>query len=342
MAVTIIPNVTNWSVTPQNGQVGYFTLMNTWLSESTAVIASLQSAIDAQNTANSEINTLAMQVASNATDAQNARDEAVTAIATLSSGAIDDTTIANNKVYSNQKTNDLLGQKVDKNISSYAEKTTPVDADLIGLSDSQDSFGIKKLSWSNLKATLKTYFDNLYNFYNPTPTIATGTATFTATTNNINLTGIGVGVEIGDVIQISGSDDAKNNSEFTIEVITDANNIIVNQAHANKGTSKNVATRSGDTDVTVKLLAKWYSAPIGLGQYWVNVTKASGVVYTNNTGKAIMVYVAGNGTGSGTVVVGTTTIQTITTGIFTVPSFIVPNGSVYAVSIAFSQWSELR
>ena len=100
--VTIIPNVTNWSVTPQNGQVGYFTLMNTWLSESTSVIASLQDAITAQNTANSEINDLAIQVASNAIDAQNARDEAVTAIATLSSGAIDDTTIATNKAFSNQ------------------------------------------------------------------------------------------------------------------------------------------------------------------------------------------------------------------------------------------------
>ena len=162
MAVTTIPNVTNWSVTPQNGQAGYFLFMNTWLSESTAVIASLQTAITAQNTANSEINDLAIQVADNATDAQNARDEAVSAIAILSSGAIDDTAIANNKAYSNQKTNDLLGQKVDKNISSYAEKTTPIDADLIPLSDSVSSFGIKKLSWANIKATLKTYFDSLY------------------------------------------------------------------------------------------------------------------------------------------------------------------------------------
>lgn len=97
-------------------------------------------------------------------------------------------------------------------------------------------------------------------------TIATGTATFTSTTNNINLTGIGVGLEIGDVIQISGAEDTKNNSEFTIEVITDADNIIVNQAHSNKGTSKNVVTRVSDTGVTVKLLAKWYNAPIGLGR----------------------------------------------------------------------------
>ena len=120
-------------------------------------------------------------------------------------------------------------------------------------------------------------------------TIATGTATFTATTNNINLTGIGLGVEIGDVIQISGADDAKNNSEFTIEVITDANNIIVNQAHASKGTSKNVANRASDTGVTVKLLAKWYNAPVGLGQGWVNVTSSriSNTTYLNSTNRSI-------------------------------------------------------
>ena len=118
--------------------------------------------------------------------------------------------------------------------------------------------------------------------------IATGTATFTATTNNISLTGIGIGVEIGDVIQISGAIDAKNNSEFTVEVITDANNIIVNQAHANKGTTKNVATQSGDSNVTVKLLSKWYNADDKLGRGWVDVSASRifGVSYPNNTNRA--------------------------------------------------------
>ena len=142
----------------------------------------------------------------------------------------------------------------------------------------------------------KDYVD--INSFNPTPTIATGTATFNSTTNNINLTGIGIGVEIGDVIQISGAEDAKNNSEFTIEVITDNNNIIVNQAHANKGTGKNVANRSGDTGVTVKLLAKWYNASDGLGQDWVDVTnlRAGNTPYPNNTNR--MIFAEFKGTGS--------------------------------------------
>lgn len=54
--VATVPVVTNWSVTPQNGQVGYFTLMNTWLFESTSVIASLNNAIIKINEAGQDIN----------------------------------------------------------------------------------------------------------------------------------------------------------------------------------------------------------------------------------------------------------------------------------------------
>jgi hypothetical protein len=41
-------------------------------------------------------------------------------------------------------------------------KTTPVDADELPLADSAASFVLKKLTWANLKATLKAYFDTLY------------------------------------------------------------------------------------------------------------------------------------------------------------------------------------
>lgn len=47
-------------------------------------------------------------------------------------------------------------------INAATEKTTPVDADMIGLMDSAASNVLKKLSWANTKATLKTYFDTLY------------------------------------------------------------------------------------------------------------------------------------------------------------------------------------
>ncbi len=41
-------------------------------------------------------------------------------------------------------------------------KSTPVDADELGLIDSEASNVLKKLTWTNLKATLKTYYDTLY------------------------------------------------------------------------------------------------------------------------------------------------------------------------------------
>ncbi|HRJ10336.1 MAG TPA: hypothetical protein PLP58_17285 [Prosthecobacter sp.] len=47
-------------------------------------------------------------------------------------------------------------------IHGAAEKTTPVDGDKLGLIDSAASNVLKWLSWSNLKATLKSYLDTLY------------------------------------------------------------------------------------------------------------------------------------------------------------------------------------
>lgn len=46
--------------------------------------------------------------------------------------------------------------------SALINKTTPVNADLIAIADSTSSFSLKKLSFSNLKATLISSFDTLY------------------------------------------------------------------------------------------------------------------------------------------------------------------------------------
>lgn len=48
-------------------------------------------------------------------------------------------------------------------IHAAASKATPVDADELGITDSGASFSLKMLTWANLKATLKTYFDGFYS-----------------------------------------------------------------------------------------------------------------------------------------------------------------------------------
>jgi hypothetical protein len=47
-------------------------------------------------------------------------------------------------------------------IHAASAKTTPADADETALVDSAASYGLKKVTWSNIKATLKGYFDGLY------------------------------------------------------------------------------------------------------------------------------------------------------------------------------------
>jgi len=51
---------------------------------------------------------------------------------------------------------------VGSSIHGATAKTTPVDADTMPLIDSAASNVLKKVTWANIKATLKTYYDSLY------------------------------------------------------------------------------------------------------------------------------------------------------------------------------------
>lgn len=56
----------------------------------------------------------------------------------------------------------VTGADLGVPISAATDKATPVDADTLIVSDSAASNVGKKLSWANLKATLKAYFDTQY------------------------------------------------------------------------------------------------------------------------------------------------------------------------------------
>ena len=63
---------------------------------------------------------------------------------------------------SGTNTGDETAQSIGNIISGAATKSTPVDTDSVGLSDSAAVSIVKKLTWANIKATLKAYFDTLY------------------------------------------------------------------------------------------------------------------------------------------------------------------------------------
>lgn len=73
------------------------------------------------------------------------------------------------------RTNLGLDSVVGDQTHAATGKTTPVDADEVGLIDSAASNVLKKLTWVNLKATLKTYFDTLYSGITRTVNAQTGT-----------------------------------------------------------------------------------------------------------------------------------------------------------------------
>jgi hypothetical protein len=127
---------------------------------------------------------------------------------------------------------------------------------------------------SVLRASALTFLEK------PSETTVTGTATFTNSTNNIALTGIGSqGLEIGDVVQVTGT--ASNNKLFTVEVITDDDNVVVNQAHAGGTTTKSLVDET--VSATVTLISKWFNASTTLGRGEINLTasRSTGVTYTN-------------------------------------------------------------
>jgi len=179
------------------------------------------------------------------------------------------------------------------------------------------------------------------------PTV-TGSTVFTQSTNNIGLTGIGsIGLAVGDVIRPDGS--SNNDKDFTVEVITDANNIIVNQAHAGGTSKKSLVNETVSTTIT--LVARAKNAPLGLGQGVVDLTsvRSQGTVYTNDTERTIEVYVIMRlGSAGGTVAEidgkASGRMEDPSSGSVDSFSIAVPKDSTYEITSANTKtgWVEIR
>lgn len=122
----------------------------------------------------------------------------------------------------------------------------------------------------------------------------TGSATLNGTTGNtVQLTDIvtTLGLEVGDVIRIQ---QGAYNKLHTVESITNNNLIVVNYEHAGNRGNGSLKLVTATASATVTRIAKWYNAPIGLGQEWVIVSRVTGTTYTNATGRSIEVSINSN------------------------------------------------
>lgn len=63
---------------------------------------------------------------------------------------------------------------VGPQIDGSTAKTTPVDADKVGILDSAASMVLKYVTWANVKATLKAYFDSIYRLVSDDVSLAAG------------------------------------------------------------------------------------------------------------------------------------------------------------------------
>lgn len=185
----------------------------------------------------------------------------------------------------------LYNNDADAIVASTA-KTTPVDADLVGLVDSAASNVLKKITWGNIKTALASLFAPLAspaftgtptapNFsYKPTPVIVTSWSydTTTITLNVASHTFVA-----GDYIEVGGLTATTNipNGVHLVTSVT-ATTIVFTYALTPTGTT-------GVSSATVKgyMTTNGRVESIGVGQTWVDVTasRALDTTYTNTTGK---------------------------------------------------------
>lgn len=216
-----------------------------------------------------------------------------------------------------------------KILNTQTDKATPVDADLIPLSDSASSFGLKKLSWANIKATLISSFGALIN----------------------GLTAKATPVD-ADMIVIG--DSASSNASKKLTFTNLKTFLFGSPALTGTPTAPTAPTATNTTQIATTAFAN--SIAIGVNQtvqtFTVGTQRVAGTTYTNSTGKPIEIYISGSSGGGGwniTLTINGTQVlligNTSNQGEGMCFSGIIPNGATYVVGnsgATITSWKELR
>lgn len=186
--------------------------------------------------------------------------------------------------------------KVDTDISGYTAKTTPIDNDLIPLSDSASSFSLKKLSWANLKNTL-------FNLGIFTPNISwkntpISISSWSYATTTITLNVASHSFIAGDYIEVSGltATTYPSNGIHLVTSVTSTTIVFTLGATPTGTTGVSSATVRGYATVNGRV-----SESIGANQNYSTFTALSGVTYYNTSRKPVMKIGKVTATGAGTI-----------------------------------------
>lgn len=127
-------------------------------------------------------------------------------------------------------------------ITSASSKETPADADLFGYADSEDVFKLKKFSWANIKAGMKS---TVLNFVYPVGSIYINA---TSTANPATILGVGTWEEIGAGRVLVGQNTSDTVFDSLGETGGSKDAIVVSHTHTGTtGTQSADHTHSGTT-----------------------------------------------------------------------------------------------